>query len=35
VPEPERIRRSPEEVERIIADMMSGAPKNPFRREGD
>jgi hypothetical protein len=32
VPEPERIQRSPEEVERIVADMMSGAPKNPFRR---
>ena len=32
-PEPERISRSPEEVERIIADMMSGAPKNPFRRD--
>jgi len=33
VPEPERIQRSPEEVERIVADMMSGAPKNPFRRD--
>jgi len=33
VSEPERIRRSPEEVERIVADMMSGAPKNPFRRD--
>jgi hypothetical protein len=33
LPEPERIRKSPEEVERIIADMMSGAPKNPFRRD--
>jgi hypothetical protein len=31
--EPERIHRSPEEVERIVADMMSGAPKNPFRRD--
>ena len=33
VPEPERIQRSPEEVARIVADMMSGAPKNPFRRD--
>jgi hypothetical protein len=33
VPEPDRIQRSPEEVERIVADMMSGAPKNPFRRD--
>jgi hypothetical protein len=33
VSEPERIQRSPEEVERIVADMMSGAPKNPFRRD--
>ena len=33
VPEPARIRRSPEEVDRIIADMLSGAPKNPFRRD--
>jgi hypothetical protein len=33
VPEPERIQRSPEEVERIVAEMMSGAPKNPFRRD--
>jgi hypothetical protein len=33
VPEPERIQRSPEEVARIVADMMSGAPKKPFRRD--
>ena len=33
VAEPERIQRSPEEVARIVADMMSGAPKNPFRRD--
>jgi len=33
VPEPERIQRSPEEVARIVADMMSGAPKNSFRRD--
>jgi hypothetical protein len=33
VPEPERIQRSPEEVARIVADMMSGAPNNPFRRD--
>jgi hypothetical protein len=33
LPEPERIQRSPEEVARIVADMMSGAPKNRFRRD--
>jgi hypothetical protein len=33
VSEPARIQRSPEEVERIVADMMSGAPNNPFRRD--
>jgi hypothetical protein len=33
IPEPERIQRSPEEVARIVADLMSGAPKNPFRRD--
>jgi hypothetical protein len=33
VPEPERIQRSPEEVARIITEMMSGAPTNPFRRD--
>jgi hypothetical protein len=31
--EPERVRRSPEEVERIMSDMMSGAPNNPFRHD--
>jgi hypothetical protein len=33
VPVPERIRRTPEEVARIMAEMMSGAPTNPFRRD--
>jgi len=33
LPEPERIQRSPAEVERIVSDMMSGAPNNPFRRD--
>jgi hypothetical protein len=33
VPVPEPIRRTPEEVARIMAEMMSGAPKNPFRRD--
>lgn len=33
IPDPERIQRSPEEVERIVADMMSGAPNNPFRHD--
>jgi hypothetical protein len=32
-PMPDRVRRTPEEVARIVADMMSGAPKNPFRRD--
>lgn len=32
-PVPDRIRRSPEEVERIVADLMRNAPRNRFRRE--
>jgi len=33
VPTTEPIRRTPEEVARLMAEMMSGAPQNPFRRD--